>query len=316
MAKNRSKLWKRRVLGFKVETTTGTEITLASEDYNLESLDPQIKFDSNAEMIEGHTLNSRTVQPGVPTGTIEFSHRLSGSGTAELPPIVNVLTTCGFKLVNSTLTPLTQTDVGNTGTFGLNRDGRFKSLAGVMMNAVFTGEVGKAVMVKFSGKGKRNTSALLKPRDAAMVAPTYLDIAPPTLRGVTFTIGGDTFCVPGFELDLGNDVQLRECITDESGILAAQVTGLAPRFTISPDALPMSVEDFYSMYEAAESVALAISISNDEESNTINIDAPKLVLTAPPEDEDSNGFYRDKLVFMPADDAGDDHLTIEFPLDS
>lgn len=316
MAKTRSKLWKRRVLGFDVEATTGTEVTLASDDYNLESLDPQIKFDATGEAIEGHTLNSRTVQPGVPTGTIEFGHRLSGSGTAELPPIVNVLTCCGFKLVNSTLTPQTQTDVGNTGTFALNRDGVFKSLAGVMLNAVFTGEVGKAVMVKFSGKGKRFTGDLTKPRDASMVAPTYLDVAPPTLRGVTFEIGGDSMCVPGFELDLGCDVQLRECITDETGILAAQITGLNPRFTISKDMLPISTEDFYSMYEAAESVSLLIEISNDEESNTIIIEAPKLVLFQPPEDEDSNGFYRNKLVFIPADDAGDDHLTIEFPLDS
>lgn len=317
MAKDQAKLTRRRALAFKVEATTGTQEALTASEANIDAIEPNITFDDEGTPRQGASLSSRKRKAGAQSGSIEFRCHLSGSGPSQVPALANLLTCCGFKLNGGTLTPLGPTDVGNTGTFGLYKHGRFKSLFGVMLDFTMTGTRGNPVEVAFTGRGKRAIGSTNGPRDVAMITPSYLSVLPPVLKGCTFTIGSTTYRIPGFELAAGNDVQLRQDITDATGFHAAQVVAHERRLMISPEALPLSTQDWYDVYESETEMSWSAVIGSDA-GNIITITAPALQLAQPPEDEDDNGIFRDSLVFQlnQGTDAGDDELEIEFDLGS
>lgn len=312
MATNGAKLTRRRALAFKVETTTGAQESLTASDAALDAIEPEIMFDDDSTERESASLSPRSRIPGAQSGTVEFRTYLAGAGITGTPALVDLLTCCGLKNTAGVLTPLTDTDVGNTGTFGLYKHGIFRSLFGVMLDVTFAGERGKPVECRFSGRGKRATGNTHGPRDLAMITPSYQSVIPPVLKGVTFTLGGNSYCIPGFELAFGNDVQLRECIQDATGYKAAQVVSHQRRLTITPEAAALSTIDWYEVYEQGTELALNIVIGS-EAHNTITIAAPKLQLAQPPGDEDANGFFRHNLVFQfNMDSTGDDEISITF----
>ena len=302
MAKTASKLSAYRVLAFNTETNTGEEMTLSASDAVIDAIDPEITPDNNTVERQGTTPGPRSGVPGAPTGSIKFSAMLTGSGSETPPRLANVLACCGLKLAAGVLTPLAATEVGDTGTFGLYKAGRYHSLYGVMLDATFKGEAGKPVMIEFNGKGLRSVSGLTKWRDVAMVSPTYLPVLPPTLKDVTVTVDGTAICLPGFELALGNEVKLRQCMTAASGHLAAQVMNWKNRrITLMPEAVAYSARDWMTAYESQTVFPLSMTIGT-EENNTIIITDDGLTLAEPPVDNDDGGIYRDKLVFMTSDD--------------
>lgn len=317
MAKDAAKLTRRRALGFAVEDDTGVQESLTGADVALDAIEPEITYDDDGTEREGVGLSSRSKAPGAQLGGVNFRFHLSGSGGASVPLQANLLSCAGLKLTSNVLTPLTDTDVGNTGTFWLYKHGRMKPLHGVMIDASFAGERGKPVVVTCTGRGKRTIGAVAGPRDLAMPTPTHIDVLPPVLKGATFTIGGTTYRIPGFELNLGNDVQLREDITDATGFHAAQVVGHSRRLIIRPEALPLATRDWYDAYEQGTEFAWAATIGDDN-GNFIQFAAPKIQLAEPPADEDSNGIYRDMLTFQLNQDGddGDDELSIGYDLGS
>jgi hypothetical protein len=306
MAKDRAKLVRRRHIGAKLETSTGVEVTLANAD-QLEAIDPKLTFDATATRRQGTGLGQKRAVPGIQSGATTFQTEARNAATEPLA--LSLLRAAGFKYTSGVYSLQGVGDVGDTATVGLYNDGRFKSLAGVMFNLKITGEVGKPVYFEWSGKGKRQIGATFGPRDLSGLTVAPIAGLPPVVKGITLTVGATSICFSKFELDLQNDVQLRMCGTDPTGVYSAQIVARDPQFKLNPEAKGLSVKNWYDDYENGVEAALSIQIGSGTD-GTITIAAGKVQLTMPPEEEDESGILRDAITAQCNETAGDDELTI------
>lgn len=309
MAKNRAKLTRRKTVGVKIQADTATEETLAGADY-LEAFDPSIKFDNTFNKRPGVGLGNRKGVAGAQTGEVSLKTELRNSGSATLPLSATLLTAAGFKNTAGVFSLQGVADVGDVATVGLFQDGEFKSLAGVMFDVKFTGEVGKPVVVEWTGKGKRSTG-VAGPRDLTPITATPMSGTPPVVKGITLTVGGVAYCIEKFEIMMGNKVVLRPCVTDATGYYAAQIVERQITITMDPERKSITTKDFYNDYEVGTEAALSIVIGTGA-NGTVTIAAGKIQLQQPVEDADGDGIARYALSFQANETAGDDEITVTY----
>jgi hypothetical protein len=304
------KLSRRRRFRAKLETTTGTAISLDAASGKIIVRDPSITYPrtGNDRQAQGALAMAQHV-PGPKEAQVSVVAELMGNNGSGTNVLFDMLKCCGLKASGGTLSPLTNTDSASTMTVGTNHAGRYKQAAGVMFDCTIRGEYGQIVLCEFTGRGKWATAVA----DEAIWTDTLPSHDPPILVGATLTIATVSYTVPGFELRLGNDVQLRQDITDATGIRAAHITSHNRRLLISPEALPLSTKDWYGLYTAKTEVALNLVVDGGS-NNTVTITAGKMQLAQPPNEEDDNGLIRDALEFqLNANTLGsDDELSIAF----
>lgn len=316
MAKRKSREFARVMMQCKVESTTGVYEAPAGSDADLEAMDPDMTFDGTATKVQHpQSGGNRLIVPGALSGKVKLKTHLRGSATADPPKQFQLWTMAGFVADGNVLSPQGVSDVGNTGTFVLNRAGIRRVLFGVALNAKLTGEVGKPVVIEWEGTGKRGLGPGTAPSDTAQVAPVFLPGNPPVLKGVTFEVGGKQICMPGFELDLKNDVQLVQCMTDESGYSHAQAFRGDPTLSLKPEATGLTADDWFQMYEEGEEFTLNVEIVCPS-GDSILMAAPRMQLQEPPKDEEGNKVYRHAVSFELMDTDDPDFLTITYvPVD-
>lgn len=303
-------LSRQRVFAAKVETTTGDPIALSATDAKFNVYEPEIKPD--IEMSEREGQSAFSPLPSIHGGrgcTYTFKTDLTGQGASSATDQqAQVLwPACGFSYSGGTLTPATGSSSYTSLTMGHYVDGRFFSGAGMVGKVKLPLRSGQACKPEWEFRG-----VWQPPTGVALITPTYPTIKPPRFASATFTIGGTSYNVAEVDIEIENELTLREDATAASGFHSAVITNRRIKVMVDPEALALSTKDWYADWLAHTEAALSIVIGATTH-NTITISCPKLQLTKA-EPGDRNDIHIDKLEFQAnrSASAGDDEFTIAF----
>jgi hypothetical protein len=287
-----------RALAIALETTNGTAASYSASDATTRIFDPKIT--ANIEKITRERIGFGQGQGnhGARGATATFSHELYGKGATGTPQQLRFFQCAGFSASSGILTA--DPTANQTGTIAMYQDGRLRTCFGAMGTGTITGVNGQPAVVSWTFTGKYST-----PTTATILAPTRDTTIAPRCASATITIGGNSYKFPQWELDLGNEVTLREDQSDLTGYLSAFITNRKPVLKLSPEGSTSKIwdADFLASTEAAFSCAIGTASNN-----TITITATKLELAAPAEDEDRNGVFAEGLTF----NLNDDNLVITY----
>lgn len=298
----------RSVTALKVETTTGTPISLSASDaafniFNAE-ITPDIPF--NRREGQGGSLDPIPGVAGSRGAKVKFETEIYGAAT--VPAWGDCLLAAGFTLSSRTYTISTTNINTTTLTMGFYKDGRFLSASGVKLNWNLKGQSGGVAMSTWEGTG-----LWVAPSAVALLTPSYPTTAPPRVASCTLTIGAVTYKISNFEIDMGNEIVYREDVTDPSGYHSAAIVNRNITVKVDPESLAIGTKDWWADYAAATEAAFVLAIGTSA-NNITTISMPKLQLAAAPEMGERNGMNIDNLVFQAnrSASAGDDSATVVF----
>jgi hypothetical protein len=299
-------LSRQTVFAAKVETTTGTPISLTGTDGVFNAYNAKIKatIPANKRPGQGTSFAQLPQVPGARMGELTVETDLAGPVASTL--VSALFTSAGFGNSTGTLTPSSGSASYVTLTAAIYQDGRFKSIAGAVSDLVIRGSSGSPCRCFWKLNGVWQA-----PTATALITPTYPTTVPPRLAAATFTIGGTSYKLGDFELSLNNVLTPRLDATNASGYFAYCISDSDYQFKCNIEAA--TAKDFYADHLAGTEAALSLAIGSDAD-NTITIPAPKMQLMDPPDDNDANGVIQDALTFQlnRSAAAGDDHLSIVF----
>ena len=311
-------LTRRRVIAAKIENVEGTAEAITVADGGLLVIDPKVDFDFNMNDREVvmDTLSKPQPVPGKTPGKITFRTELKGAGAAYSatvkPALGKYLQACGFaETVDATGGSESVTyDPASTGipclTMWAYEDGVIKKLKGCRGNAKFSGKNGEICFVDFEFTGVYDGVV-----DGAMISPTFEATVPPVLLSSAFSIGAYAANINSFDLDMANEVTLRESIATASGYVSALITDRRPTGKIDPEMVTVATYDFFGKWKAGTAAAMSLGSVGTTQYNRFTITAPKVITTKISDDE------RAKLMvagmdFALAMDTGDDEISIVF----
>lgn len=302
-------LSRQRVLAAKVETTTGTAISISASDAVFNIYDAQMAAEVGFDEREGQS--SLSPLPGIAGARAmrtTFSTDVVGAGSAVLPDYTAFILASGFAASSLVLSPATGAASPTTLTVGLYQDGRLKKSVGTCGSFSMSAKSGSFGRFSFNLLGKYGA-----PTATSIIAPSYPTVKPPRLASATFTIGGTAYKISNVEIDVQNTVALRQDAVDASGYYAAVVTGRKIVVRCDPEALAIGTKDWYADFIASTEAALSL-VFDGGSNNTITFAAPKMQLVRAPQDGDRDGILTDQLEFQCNRSAsgGDDELTITY----
>lgn len=310
MATAQPLLTRQRVLAAKAEATAGVAVALDAGDAKFNIFDHSLVPNIDMNIREGQSALSRLPsKQSRRAGELTFENELHGSGVVATPPdwANAFLLACGFKKAASVFTPETGSPTAQTLTIGMFEDGRFRSISGAMGNLVMRFRSGDPVRLAWTFSGVWED-----PTDTAIIAPTYPTILPPRFASATLDIEGRSYKISTLEINLNNEVVMREDATTPSGLCAAVIVNRGVTFTVDPESELLAAQDWFTEWNNETEVALQVIVGSVAD-NTMTIDIPKAqVHNVQPADRD--GIMTDALEFQANRDdaAGDDEISITF----
>ena len=313
MAKNPRKCF----VAAKLEGTAGTPEALPAAEAAILAYEPDISPDIQISERAPAGICSGTLpgQPGLYKANIRLRCELKGSGSVDALPhwAATLLIASAMKATTNASTDVTCSLVTSfsdqqTATVAVWKDGRKHVAAGCMFNAKIVGRPGDPMMIEFEGMGIHITPV----DENAPTGITHESTKPLRLAGVTFTIGGTSKAkLNNFELDLGNDIQLRTDIGAASALAHAYFADRRPTLNCDPEAVSISDDDVWGDFLAGTPKAVVFSIGSVV-GNRIAIAAPAFSHDNP-SSEDAQGLLRDRLPGrLNTVNGADDQLTIVF----
>lgn len=307
------KMTRRRVFGFTLEANTGTPVVPVAADCVTRVFDPDVKY--STEKVERQatgTAFSPIVQyMGARSASASFETELVGNGATGAPVWTRLLQGCGMQVTAGVWTPLS--NASQTLTIAEWRDGKRYLMFGAMGSFKLVCHRGQKARLKWDFKG-----IPMPIIDVADPAPTYISTIAPRIA-TAFTVGGTTLRVPDIEYDIGNKVELREDMTGVDASTPAQSTGYRtayimdrePSAKISPEALSVATQDWFTSQQSLTTFALVHTIGNAA-NNTFSITAPAMQIVDDPTAGDRNGLQTDELSFLltRGTPAGDDEFSM------
>jgi hypothetical protein len=259
MAVDTVKIDRIRVLAAKVETTTGTPISLSGTDGQFIVLNPSMTADDPVNEREAQAgLGMYPSVPGAQGGRLTFEVELTGSGASgTVPPwATTFLPACGMTNTTGTFA-FASSNV--TLTFGLYEDGLLRILSGARGNYTISAKSGNPVRVQFEFMGKYQLHT-----DVSILSPTFPTVIPPVFANSTFTLGAYAPILSQFDLTPGNEVTMREsgAAGDTLGYRAAAIVGRKPSLTLDPEAVAVATKDWRALTAASTQLALSIVIGS------------------------------------------------------
>jgi hypothetical protein len=299
-------LSRQTVFAAKVETTTGTPISLSATDGVFNAYNAKIKatIPRNQRPGQGTSFGQLPQVPGARMGELTVETDLAGPSTD--PTVTTLWTAAGFANATGTLTPSSGSASYVTVTTGVYQDGRLKTIAGAVADLVIRGSSGGPCRMFWKLNGVWQA-----PSATALITPTYPTTVTPRLAAATFTIASTSYNNSDFELSLNNVLTPRLDGTNASGYFAYCISNSDYQFKCNLEAA--TAKDFYADHLAGTEVALNLVIGATA-GNIITITAPKMQLLDPPDDNDANGVIQDALTFQlnRSAAAGDDMLQVVY----
>jgi len=305
-----AKYWKSKTILAKIEPTYGVDPTptgaanaILAEDVSYTPMEGEwIK--RNVE----HTWFG--AKPGVGTAyrsTLTFSVPMVGSGSLGVAPgWAPLIRACGVAQVVTAgvkveYAPIT--DAPESATLYFDIDGTKHVMLGARGTVMFKLGASGIPMLQFT-----LTSLFTVPAEAAKPTPDYTQFVDPEAASKantpTFTIGGAAFILRDFELDLGNDVQPRMLIGQESIIIADREETLK----VQVEAVALDVYDPFTVCKSStrQAIVLAHGTVNGRK---VRFDLPTCQQQMPTYQE-QQGILEWPLTFTPLPTAGNDQWKI------
>lgn len=311
-------LVRNRIFLIKAETTSGTDAapTVSSNAVEVSNFKRVFKADVlGRDNIRGN-ISQITPVIGRRYAEISFDVEFKGSGTQGVAPMLDAIlraaslvpTTSASSVVYK---PNSVQSVNSTATaYIYNLD------SGSCVLEKFTGcvldislKIAAGQIVKASVKGDSLYNA---PADAALPsAPTYEATIPPVVQNALFAYNSNSVMViKEFDLDLGNDIAIKDDISSANGVKGFTVTGRKPKGKFSPEAELTGVYNFPADWSGSAPQAVTVQIGSVA-GNTIIITAPKVQITDIQDGNDS-GILTKEISFSLGLNAGDDEFSISF----
>lgn len=291
MATDVAPLSRQRQVAAKVETTTGTEISLAGADTIPLFYDALIENNTEYDERPAQASLSRLVgvigqTPAKFTGNCE----LMGSGTTTLPTwATTLLLACGFQNSSGTFTPLTQNPT--TLTMAVLRPTGTEKMVGAMGNLNIQARAGKVAKLNWDFLGVWGGTATY-----SELAQTLPAIQPPRVVSIAMTIGGASYRIGEVGINLNNTLKLREDVNAAGGLHSCCITDRRIVVSVNPESPAIATIDWHAVFAAGTTAALSMQIGSASH-NTITITAPNLALSAPPKGADDGGIWKKNLEF-------------------
>lgn len=290
-------LIQRRHIAMKVEAVEGTPESLADADVIAPAFG--IEYSAAIEFFEREVVQaslSRITQiAGERFATISFQTELKGAAALGIVPanLSAPLLGCGMAetIVASTSVAYDPASSGHKSlTIEIREsDGvsavRSVKIAGARGTFTIGAEKGGIVPVSFEFTGK-----YIEPTDSVtqFVSPS-LGVLPVPFLSAAFTFHGvGTLKVQAVNLDIGNNVIMRNDVNDPTGNLAAFITGRAPTASIDPEVEDLSTINFYNKATTNAEGVLEYVIGSAG-GNRVKVTAPKAQIISPPSEADRDG---------------------------
>ena len=237
----------RTQLAAKIEAQEGTAETLAGTDAFL-AMNPSFK--PAIEVSERDNLSASLSQwaavPGKRSAVIEFDMELKGSGAAGTAPALGkMLKACGFGetvVTSVSVTYLPASASISSMTMAMYMDGIIKKIWGARGNVSLKLEDGKPAIFHFTFTGA-DFSVL----DGALLSSgvSYEATIPTAFQNASLTLDTYAALLGNIEINMNNEVALREDVNASSGHKSAVITKRKPTMSIDPEFVTVATYDFY-----------------------------------------------------------------------
>ena len=302
------KLWRKRVLLAKVESTYGTDAAPAATDAVLAR---SLELEVEAELLERElvrpTLGNLPALSAMRRCRVRAEVELAGPGAAGTTPAWGrLLRGCGL---SETVTAGTKvdyqpaTDGHESLTLHWFADGVVHKVTGARGTASLRLEAGQIPVLtfEFTGLYQDPTDQALPTAD---VSAWKTPVIPSRAETPTFDLHGISCTARSFELDIANGVIFRDLV----GASDVLVTDRAPRGSASIEAVPTSVKNWFATARQGTLGPFSL-VHGTTAGSIVEITAPAVqVRTVRYEEADSVVFQTLELGFT--EQSGDDELTI------
>lgn len=271
---------KRCQVAAEIEANEGEAETLLAEDAFL-------VFDPTFEPTIEHYLRDPCREvlgqleslPGLRSAKMSLVHELVGSGEAGTAPFYSDLWKgCGFQetinVGTSVVYQVASLDVPSLTLAkylaGNDNNALIKKIWGARGNWRLMLENGKPglVTLEFTGADFSVTDGTL------LSGVSYSTVKPPVFQGATFNWDTYEAVISKLEINLNNEVQLRDSVAAASGYVSALITNRNPTASFDPEAVLLASKDFFGAWRGSDGAALSCSLGSVA-GNKIEISAPK-----------------------------------------
>lgn len=242
--------------------------------------------------------------------TITLTCEVKGSGAAGTAPEYGpLLRACGLDETIVASTSVTYAPVSSaleSCTIYYFEEGKRYILTGCRGNAEFSFETGAVPMVTFTMTGHRSD-----PTDTAAPTPTYDATDPIGLINIPFTVGGSTFAINSFSLDLGNVIAQPPSLAATDGYGEIFVTGRDPGGSMDPESVLVATDSIVADFTAGTAAALSLGPVGATAGNIVDLDVP-VTYYVDVSPGDREGIRTNDISYKAAITAGDDELSLAF----
>lgn len=303
-------LSRQSIFAAKVETTTGTDASLAAADGAMNCYEASIVPDIPANERQGQSsLSPLPTIPGARAATVSVRTELHGSGSSgSMPPWADTfLKAAGFSYNASVYTIATGSSSFTSLTCGHYIDGHLHKSLGTVFDLTIDASVGSPAQCNWRGRG-----AWQPPTAVSLITPTYPTVKPPRVASVTATIGGTAYKWSRVNIALNNEVTLREDASTASGYISGYITNRRIRLTVDPEEVALGTKDWYTDWLNSTELAFSLAIGSAA-NNTITIAMPKCSIEQISPGS-RNGIHTADITFVAnrSAAAGDDEMTVTF----
>ena len=317
-------LARRRERAVKQEAVNGTAETLLHDGTESKFRIYDAKFVTEIGIFERitqrFTLSRLTHLVTMKPARIQFKielRRSAGAGVED--EWGKLLTACGMFLTtvavtNNKYTPFKSLTDQNAKalTMWLYIDSVRLGIAGAMGNVKFMGKVGEPMFMEFDFVGR-----FLGIVEDALNVVTHEAGAVEAFQGVALVYGtgaGASVIASSVELNMNNDVQLRDSVSQAEGIHSAIITARRPELVIDPELqwdTAGSEQDFYS--QLSNGTAIAVTFRKGAlATTTVDFNCPNAQVTSISDDERKGMQVAGITMALNAstDALGDDEVTV------
>lgn len=266
------KLYKRRMLGVKTDTTqslassAATPPAFASSDY-LPAYDFTISpiIEQLDSTVVSPNLGSPANVPGLKNYDVDLKFWLRGANSAGAMngPIDALFSAAGLvfdgngKYVASSSNITNFLGPAKSVTINGNYDGTAMQCQGTVGNMKLVFEQGKKVDMNFTGKGLYTSSAF---DEARLPSGSYGATIEPNVQSIGFQIGGTLFTADKVEVDFGNAITAISDVNSPNGIGGYIITDRKPVGTLMALAVNVAQYDFFGRFDSGSVASGSLTV--------------------------------------------------------
>lgn len=311
--------WRRAAVAVKIESTYGSDPTLASGDV-VQCRNVVFRV-SQAQQRDDRYSGLIWPLPDIPgarSATLSFEMLLRGAAVAYSasvkPEADAVLRACGMAAAGSfgagtekwDYTPQSAATMGESVTAALYAEnaphGKLLGCFGSFRLSLRAGEPAVLAVV-LSGM-------YVEPADVSLITGTPAAIVPPVFKSAAVTYDSVTHAVSVVDFDLGNEIQLIPSANDAQAVAGFLIADRRPVASMDPHAVTVATYNFHNKRDIANQAALSLTVGGTQY-NRVLPSAPKAQIVDVGETQ-RNGLKAYQLGLKLNPSVGGDEIKLSF----